>query len=278
MHIKMIRFSTYEDIPQLRLLWKEVFGDSDAFLDLYFKQMFVPEQCVLSVEGVQLVAAMQLLPYNARIKGKIYHGRYIFAVMTSPTHRKQGHMQAMFDFVFENINRELISFLFLIPQENYLFDVYAKFGFEASFKQTIFCPTELLLSENIFTPSAFQAYSYYFQYFSKQDGVLLNEAQFEFVCDSLSLEGGELFAISSHSELTGLVIVLPKDKELVILACWAESSVLQSQLYSFVKSRYPNLPVRFSAKEDFMGMVKVLDNSISYADFANLPLALMLNE
>ena len=32
-------------IPQLRQLWKEAFGDTDTFLDSFFSLAFAPERC-----------------------------------------------------------------------------------------------------------------------------------------------------------------------------------------------------------------------------------------
>lgn len=274
----MIRFASAQDVLQLRSLWKAVFGDTDAFIDLYFSQVFRTEQCVVSVVDETVVAAMQVLPYTAKIKSKTIFGRYIFAVMCSPEYRQQGHMRAMFDFTFDYLKAEAIPFAFLIPQEAYLFDIYKKFSFQPSFKQTTPALEEAEIVDAIFTASDFQAYSYYYRYFDKKDGVLLTEAQFEFVCDSLYQEGGDLLVITSQSDIAGLALVLPKENELVVLALWADTANLESQLYSFIKNKYSNLPLRFSSKSDYLGMVKLLDDSLSYDDFESLSLALMMNE
>ena len=34
-----------EEISQLRQLWKEAFGDTDSFLDIFFSAAFAPERC-----------------------------------------------------------------------------------------------------------------------------------------------------------------------------------------------------------------------------------------
>ena len=38
----IIKPPSKEEIPQLRTLWQEAFGDSDAFLDIFFSNAFAP--------------------------------------------------------------------------------------------------------------------------------------------------------------------------------------------------------------------------------------------
>ena len=54
-------------------------------------------------------------------------GAYVYAVATHPDYRKQGFMQKCIDY-----SQALdYDFLCLVPAEAYLFDVYAKFGFQS---------------------------------------------------------------------------------------------------------------------------------------------------
>ena len=45
-------------IPALRALWREAFGDSDAFLDTFFATGFSPDRCRCIVEGGEAQAAL----------------------------------------------------------------------------------------------------------------------------------------------------------------------------------------------------------------------------
>ena len=45
-----------EQIPQLRILWKEAFGDSDNFLDIFYSTAFSPERCLCATIGCELAA------------------------------------------------------------------------------------------------------------------------------------------------------------------------------------------------------------------------------
>lgn len=65
-------------------------------------------------------------------------GAYVYAVATHPDYRKQGFMQKCIDY-----SQALdYDFLCLVPAEAYLFDVYAKFGFQSLLFGTA-TPTQL---------------------------------------------------------------------------------------------------------------------------------------
>ena len=50
----LIDTPTAKDLPELRELWKEAFGDTDAFLDSFFSLAFSPARarCIRSDGGI----------------------------------------------------------------------------------------------------------------------------------------------------------------------------------------------------------------------------------
>ena len=76
------RPSRREDEPALRALWKTVFGDEDAFLDLFFRELYAPGMAAVVPVGDGIAAAAYALPM-----GKY---RYIYAVATLPEFRGRG--------------------------------------------------------------------------------------------------------------------------------------------------------------------------------------------
>lgn len=67
----------------LRRLWKRVFGDSDAFLDRFFRLVYTPGMAsVIESEG-EIVSAAYALPLKNAV--------YIYAVATLPDHRGRGY-------------------------------------------------------------------------------------------------------------------------------------------------------------------------------------------
>ena len=47
-------------IPQLRTLWREAFGDSEEFIDGFCETALSADRCRCVTEGEQVVAAVQL--------------------------------------------------------------------------------------------------------------------------------------------------------------------------------------------------------------------------
>jgi len=76
------RFSRPGEESALRSLWKRVFGDSDVFLDTFFREIYVPGMAaVMEDEGV-IVSAAYCVPFG--------EARYIYAVATDPAYRGRG--------------------------------------------------------------------------------------------------------------------------------------------------------------------------------------------
>ena len=111
-----------EDAAQIVDLWHRVFGDDEAYIR-FFLDNCRHKRCVGAFVGERLVSMLFLLDctYNGQ------QGAYVYAVATHPDYRKQGFMQKCIDY-----SQALdYDFLCLVPAEAYLFDVYAKFGFQS---------------------------------------------------------------------------------------------------------------------------------------------------
>lgn len=122
-----------EDATQIVALWHRVFGDDEAYIR-FFLDNCRHKSCVGAFVGERLVSMLFLLDctYNGQ------QGAYVYAVATHPDYRKQGFMQKCIDY-----SQALdYDFLCLVPAEAYLFDVYAKFGFQSLLFGTA-TPTQL---------------------------------------------------------------------------------------------------------------------------------------
>lgn len=87
-------------IPQesLRQLWQEAFGDSDAFLDLFFAHGFSPDRTRVAVDGSLLSA---LYWFDCTLEGEKY--AYIYAAATFQSQRGKG----IFRTLLEDTHRHL---------------------------------------------------------------------------------------------------------------------------------------------------------------------------
>ncbi len=101
------------DIPALRQLWQEAFGDPAAFLDAFFTTAYSPERCVCVIDGDRALSAAYWI--DAELEdGK---GAYIYAVATAKDHRGQGLAHAVMQAVREELVRQGYAAAILVPGE-----------------------------------------------------------------------------------------------------------------------------------------------------------------
>ena len=75
------------DEAALKRLWQEVFGDEDAYIDAFFREIYRPGMASVIEENGEIAAAAYAVPF-----GKY---RYIYAVATKPEFRGRGYGKAV---------------------------------------------------------------------------------------------------------------------------------------------------------------------------------------
>ena len=114
-------------IPGLRALWKEAFGDTDLFLDAFFATGFCPRRCRCITDGDHVLAALY---WFGVICGE-QRLAYLYAVATAASHRGRG----LFTLLLADTKRVLTEAGFdgilLVPESDELGRMYEKFGFFA---------------------------------------------------------------------------------------------------------------------------------------------------
>ncbi len=127
----LTRLAQPEDLQLIRSLYDQIFHDDQDFTDRFFAEVYrAKNTCVVVVNSI-IVASAQVIEFNALGLGsggeEMCHAGYVYAVMTHPDYRNRGCMTAMMDFMINKYRK--FDFLFLIPQNNFLYDIYAKYGF-----------------------------------------------------------------------------------------------------------------------------------------------------
>ena len=112
-------------IPALRALWKEAFGDSDAYLDLFFDRGYDPEKAMCVTDGETVAAALYWLDIDYS-GGKI---AYIYAVATAKSHRGQGLCRKLMDATHRILQTQGYVAAVLVPQDAGLARMYAAMGY-----------------------------------------------------------------------------------------------------------------------------------------------------
>lgn len=114
-----------EQIPALRQLWQEAFGDTDAFLDGFFSTAFAPERCLCITEGERVVSAAYWL--DVQLAGG--KGAYIYAVATAKDSRGRGLAHSVMAAIHEKLEKEGYGAAILVPGEAGLETFYGAMGY-----------------------------------------------------------------------------------------------------------------------------------------------------
>jgi predicted N-acetyltransferase YhbS len=123
----IIDYPAENAIAQLRNLWKEAFGDGDAFLDAFFSTGFSPDRCRCVTLDGQIAAALYW--FDCSWEGKPL--AYLYAVATGKAYRGQGLCHRLMANTHEHLKYLGYAGAVLVPGESSLFDFYGKMGYEA---------------------------------------------------------------------------------------------------------------------------------------------------
>ena len=121
-----------EDIPRLRHLWQEAFGDDEVFLDSFFETAFSYGRCRCVFMGSYLAAALYWLDCQWEEK-KV---AYIYAVATDKAYRGQGLCRQLMEDTHKHLLKNGYTGAALVPGNEGLFALYKKIGYRP------FCPMD----------------------------------------------------------------------------------------------------------------------------------------
>lgn len=119
-------------LPQLRDLWKQAFGDSDAFLDGFFATGFNENRCRCVTWNERLVAALYW--FDCFWKGRKL--AYIYAVATDEVFRGKGFCRNLMEDTHRHLEKLGYFGAVLVPGDRALFNMYEKLGYRG------FCPKQ----------------------------------------------------------------------------------------------------------------------------------------
>ncbi len=81
-----------KDIPVLKSLWKEAFGDSDDFIEWYFANRFDEKLTSVTRDNDRIVSMAYCQPMNVSLRGRVIPSVMLGGVYTIPEYRKKGLM------------------------------------------------------------------------------------------------------------------------------------------------------------------------------------------
>lgn len=111
---------TEDMIPHLRTLWKEAFGDSDAFLDHFFSTAYSSNRCRIATVDGNLAAALYW--FDCSIDGQAC--AYIYGVATAKNYRGYGACHTLLADTHRHLKNLGHKSSLLVPGSNELISLY----------------------------------------------------------------------------------------------------------------------------------------------------------
>ena len=114
-----------QNTSQLRDLWKQAFGDTDAFLDCFFEIAYSPNRCRCVYQGDTLAAMLYWFDCS-------WEGRklaYLYAVATEKTMQGRGFCRLLLEDTHRHLQALGYAGSILVPRTEDLFAMYEKLGY-----------------------------------------------------------------------------------------------------------------------------------------------------
>lgn len=182
-------------IPQLRALWQEAFGDTDAFLDCFYKNAYSPHRCLCALDGDQVAAVLYWIDCTLE-EQKL---AYIYAVVTAPACRGRGLCRQLMAHTHDLLAEQDYTGALLVPQKESLRQMYAGMGYRnVGGLAELTCTTGTApVSLTAIGPSEFAALR---RQLLPKDAVIQEEAGLAFLSDLMQFYKGDDFLLAAYAE------------------------------------------------------------------------------
>ncbi len=190
-----INAPTTAQIPALRHLWQQTFGDTDAFLQRFYSVAFSPERCrCVCIEGTPVAA---LYWFDCRIEDRKV--AYLYAIATAAAHRRKGLCRALLADTHRHLAAQGYAGAVLVPAEQSLFTYYEKQGYRP------FGGTQTLTCDATGQPAELKTlsvteYATLRQQYLPDGGVVHSGAALELLAGQARFYAGEDFVLCAYQE------------------------------------------------------------------------------
>lgn len=183
-----------KDTAPLRRLWQEAFGDTDAFLDLFFRYGYQAENALCAMSGDTAAAALYWL--DCAFRGQKI--AYIYAVATNSAFRNQGLCRALMEKAHKILAQRGYAGAVLVPAEKSLFSMYEKMGYRTATTMASFsCKKGEAVSMRPVTVSQYAALR---RRYLPEDGCIQEGNLLEFLGSYASFYAGADFLLAGYAD------------------------------------------------------------------------------
>ena len=242
-----IRFPLKSDYENLKALWQTAFDDTKESLDYFFKNTISPERVLAVFDGSVPVSALYMLESDILNNEKSYSAYYIYAVGTHPDYRGKGLMKKLFKELFKIAKSRNVDYLFLVPEEEYLFEIYERLGFKTGFaysEKVVFKKDFINDREHQIQKFTYKDYrKILYESSGKTPVAILKESTFNAFFNSVS---GEVETVFIENE--GYALYEENDEKLTVFELFGNEKLLLSRI--FENTEKEEIALRKIAKEN----------------------------
>ena len=271
-------------------LWQDTFGDSDAFVRLFFTRVYRPQNALTTCRDGRLAAMLHIVPYRLRVGRRTLPAAYICGVSTRPEARGQGLMTALMRRALRTMHRRGFALTTLIPAEPWLFDVYARLGYV----HPISARDEWISTDGLpLTPTPIRVapctdarfYAAFDRLQRRRPCAILHTARdFDTIRLDCESDGGRVLLALADGRPAGFLFEAPEEggvvrvKELLAEDADAETALLRAAAtrHGATQLRLRRPPQPGCPSQPY-GLAARLDDRLSAADIDRLHMALMLD-
>ncbi len=220
-----------KDIEQLKSLWKSLFGDTEAFISLFFHEVVRDENIRVLEEKGRILSALYMLPYPFRIWNQEVTASYISGAGTLPEAQGRGLMRRLLIDSFKEMERRQIPLSILIPAEPWLYGFYEKSGYATVFayNQQVYPPKEQRLGEDALVVEKYSisdlgdsflqkredlmgaCFSYFDQRLRERNACILHSyANFRTIVHDYAISDGKIWVALNNEHIpVGIIFTVP---------------------------------------------------------------------
>lgn len=193
---------------EIKRLWKECFGDSPEYIDMYFSRIYSEESTLTAQndEG-RTVSMLQLMNYNMLFCNKQTELCYIGGAATARKCRGQGHMTRLMIAALDQAADRGAMMCALIPAHGWLYFFFERFGFSNVYLTDRQCYTSFhpfateatyhSVTDN-YAPEVIDAFDRYERL--RPGGVIHSRRDFLNILDDLSFRDNGTFVAVGRAE------------------------------------------------------------------------------
>ena len=277
-------------LPAMMRLWQGIFGDSDAFVRLFFTRVYRPANALTLTRDGCLAAMLHIVAYRLRVGHRTLPAAYICGVCTRPEARGQGLMTDLMRRALRTMRRRGFALTMLIPAEPWLFDVYARLGYVHPIPT---CDERIATADlppappdvRIAPCTDARLYAAFNRLQRRRPCTILHSRRdFDTIRQDCESDGGSVLVALADERPVGFLFEAPEEggvvrvKELLAADRGTETALLRAAAMrhnaTHLRVRRPPDPNRPAQP---YGLAALLDARLSAADIERLHMALMLD-